>query len=295
MPFPRSLPKLLICDVDGTLLNPSEKVSYRTSLALAKAQAAGIIIMIGSGRSPRSIQKVIDQFEGLLVPDDVICCNGALSYNPTTKLVSFPILLKSSDAKEVVQQLRRHIGEELGGRPGFACEVLSDSLSKEGTSFICDKVWEAQRKHTIYYNYTVVDSMEDFLSSEATDERVAQGVVKLLALDRDRNTTVLYESLPTELAHSEKATLTLSGPYFLEISCLGVNKGRGLEAYCNGHGIDAKDVVAFGDMLNDLEMLSWAGRGFCMGNGHPDVKKIAYRVIGTNAEDGVAKEIEDWF
>ncbi|KAF9562418.1 hypothetical protein EC968_005242 [Mortierella alpina] len=407
------LPRLIVTDLDGTLLTPQHTISRRsvdallaaqrynsssahddcssgqhsdfeaTTIAAAAAAAAALAeaatiaaptsiqIMIASGRSPRSVQKVIDLFNGLMMPDTVLCCNGALSYNPKTRTISYPQFVALSQARLMVERLRAEIihhctprdlipikdlPEDLKntaslesgstslqsqerqenamkedamvpGRPGFACEVIwfEDGLSSNGvdpvyaqdTSFVCDRIWEAQRKHTIYYNYTVVDdTMEQFLTS--LEGR--GGVVKLLALDRNRPAPALYESLPESLratsvtnatatastttttttgvnmtAAEPQTTLTYSGNYFLEISAAGVNKGLGLQKYCEANQIAREDVVAFGDLLNDAEMLQFAGLGLCMGNGHEDMKKLADRVIGTNAEDGLAKEVESWF
>ncbi|KAF9378667.1 hypothetical protein CPB97_009421 [Podila verticillata] len=346
------LPRLIVSDLDGTLLAPDHNVTKRSINALHHAQsfytttslATPIQIMIASGRSPRSIQKVIDQFQGIMAPDAVLCCNGALTYNPRTKAVSFPQFIPLDQAVAMVDQLtseihnhsvpKRHIPERkrhaienhetlssdalVQGRPGFACEVLWFSRTDEGsiaygtdTFFVCDRTWETERKHSIYYEYQVIDDMQAFLRSlqeplAGTDPKgngiPRGGIIKLLALDRNRVASEVYESLPASLRLNEPSeagaplvTLTYSGPYFLEVSGPGVNKGLGLKQYCEGHGIAREDVVAFGDLLNDAEMLQYAGLGLCMGNGHPEMKKLADRVIGTNAEDGLAKEIESWF
>ncbi|KAF9429689.1 hypothetical protein BGZ94_009840 [Podila epigama] len=380
------LPRLIVTDLDGTLLAPDHKVTLRSIHALHHAQSfhqklndnsdnsisnhnddnntqsGGTHIMIASGRSPRSIQKVIDQFLGIMIPDAVLCCNGALTYNPRTKAISFPQFIPLDQAITMVQQLTDEINRasmsktntivensqqspssekqqqqnaEKNLNAGFACEVLWFSKSAEDDSvgygtdtfFVCDRVWEAKRKHSIYYDYTVVDDMQAFLRSlsepqdlQLTDKNddSAQiqrgGIIKLLALDRNRVASEVYESLPKSMqggtdqpsplvneangsaaSVSPELTLTYSGPYFLEVSGPGVNKGSGLRRYCEGHGIARQDVAAFGDLLNDAEMLAYAGLGLCMGNGHPDMKKLADRVIGTNAEDGLAKEIESWY
>ncbi|CAO3564997.1 unnamed protein product [Mortierella alpina] len=429
------LPRLIVTDLNGTLLTPQHTISRRSVDALLTAQrhnsspsaqddpasshpadsttaagagaaavaaAAGrvaaatgtttpssIQIMIASGRSPRSVQKVIDLFNGLMMPDTVLCCNGALSYNPKTRTISYPQFLPLPQARLMVERLRSAITEHrtprnqiplkdlpddpqdtppslapkislqsqesqggeqenphgslVPGRAGFACEVIwfegedekggvpsergVDRVYAQDTSFVCDRTFEAQRKHTFYYDYTVTDdTMEQFL----TLLEGRGGIVKLLALDRNRPAPALYESLPELLrgnsaattpttattatttttthnsnttttnvqraASSEpQATLTYSGPYFLEISAAGVNKGLGLQKYCEANRIAREDVVAFGDLLNDAEMLQFAGLGLCMGNGHDDMKALADRVIGTNAEDGLAKEVESWF
>ncbi|KAF9112467.1 hypothetical protein BGX27_003354 [Mortierella sp. AM989] len=219
----------------------------------------------------------------------------------------------------------------MAGRPGFACEVIwitgttpsGTPVYAQDTSFVCDRAWESQRKHSFYYEYTVVeDTMEEFVkslqhadTSEGTVRR--GGIVKLMALDRNRTAPDVFYSLPESLrpassntttsawetgteqdspdGFSPRVSITFSGNYFLEISAAGVNKGLGLAKYCEALQIPREKVVAFGDLLNDAEMLQFAGLGLCMGNGHEEMKKLADRVIGNNIEDGVAKEIESWF
>ncbi|KAF8975253.1 hypothetical protein BGZ46_009297 [Entomortierella lignicola] len=384
------LPHLVVTDLDGTLLTPQHSISRRSIDALSHAQryhlstnsenpnaaAPGsdkhphpIQIMIASGRSPRSIQKVIDLFEGLMIPDAVICCNGALNYNPRTKVISYPQFIPLGQTLYMVEQLKSEIKNQgtrkslisssnknkdsqekeqhndlipldidnnsnddplIAGRPGFACEVIwitgktpsGEPIYAQDTSFVCDRTWEIQRKHAIYYEYTVVDdTMEEFIESlqhAEGAEGVGQsgGIIKLMALDRNRTAPEVYYSLPESLRSapisptsteggqptnqpseefSPQVSITYSGNYFLEISAAGVNKGLGLAKYCEAQKIPREAVVAFGDLLNDAEMLQFAGLGLCMGNGHEEMKKLADRVIGTNAEDGVAKEIESWF
>ncbi|KAG0267716.1 hypothetical protein BG011_000028 [Mortierella polycephala] len=395
--FSTRLPRLIVTDLDGTLLNPQHTISERSIQALSHAQkhhlhvANGkedketrtiqtngsstvntiattqkpIQIMIASGRSPRSIQKVIDLFKGQMIPDTVICCNGALNYNPHTKQIAHPQFIPLDQCLLMVQRLRTVIttcptptslvppktieGFDLGpveghqrhstsvndsanqddplipGRPGFACEVIwfegmstdtQEPIYAQDTTFVCDQVWEVQRKHSFYYKYTLLEEKEDGSATQPAMEEFIQslqgrgGIIKLLALDRNRAAPEVFESLPknmrpasstltstTSTSEPKEAqmSLTYSGPYFLEASAAGVNKGLGLRKYCEANQISRDDVVAFGDLLNDAEMLQYAGMGLCMGNGHEDMKMLADRVIGTNAEDGVAKEIESWF
>ncbi|KAF9401023.1 hypothetical protein BGX21_002929 [Mortierella sp. AD011] len=388
-----NLPRLVVTDLDGTLLNLQHTITRRSIDALSYAQQYHlssvsndspdfavatndspshhrhpIQIMIASGRSPRSIQKVIDLFEGHMIPDAVICCNGALNYNPRTKVISYPQFIPHDQTLLMVEQLRSEIlnygtrrsrvcppskGKDsqaddddlkplsvhdntdddqlMAGRPGFSCEVIwitgtalsGEPIYDQDTSFVCDRTWELQRKHTIYYKYTVVEgTMEEFIKSLQHADAVGGagrrgGIIKLMALDRNRSAPDVFDSLPENLrpaspstmssagvvgaehgspdSSSPQVSVTYSGNYFLEMSAAGVSKGLGLAKYCEAHQIPREEVVAFGDLLNDAEMLQFAGLGLCMGNGHEEMKKLADRVIGTNAEDGVAKEIESWF
>ncbi|KAJ3007394.1 UNVERIFIED_CONTAM: hypothetical protein HDU68_003540, partial [Siphonaria sp. JEL0065] len=310
-----TLPRLVVSDLDGTLLTPRHTISRRTREALMHAQQhnnGSIQIMIASGRSPRSIQKVIDLFEGHMIPDAVICCNGALNYNPKTKVISCPAFIPVDKATIMIQELTSKISASTSvheippsQRAGYACEVVyikeilnGEPVYSDDTHFVCDPIWELERKHSIYYEYTTVPDMCEFLNSlQYPDGTFRGGIIKLMALDRTRIAADLYESLPSTLKSEQLTSLSLvySGPYFLEVSGAGVNKGYGLESYCKANNIARHDVVAFGDLLNDAEMLQFAGLGLCMGNGHEDMKKLADRVIETNAVDGVAREIESWF
>ena len=75
----------------------------------------------------------------------------------------------------------------------------------------------------------------------------------------------------------------------------GVNKATGLADVAERHGVLAGDVVAFGDMPNDVPMLSWAGHGVAMANAHASARDVADEVTGPNSDDGVAMVLERWF
>jgi hypothetical protein len=91
-----------------------------------------------------------------------------------------------------------------------------------------------------------------------------------------------------EATHSSSSAL-------VEISAAGVTKAAGLAWLCEREGFTAADVVAFGDMPNDLPLLAWAGRSVAMDNAHPALKEIADEVTLSNDEDGVAVYLEKLF
>lgn len=90
----------------------------------------------------------------------------------------------------------------------------------------------------------------------------------------------------------DTVVLTTSSPLFLEISAAGVHKGAALQWLSGELGTEPDEVIAFGDMPNDIPMLTWAGRGVAMGNAHAPVKAIADEVTAANLEDGVALVLE---
>jgi len=94
----------------------------------------------------------------------------------------------------------------------------------------------------------------------------------------------------------ELASLTHSSREgLLEISAAGVTKASTLTAVCAQHGFGPEDVVAFGDMPNDLPMLAWAGHSVAVGNAHPEVLHAVDEVTASNDDDGVAQVLERLF
>jgi len=83
-----------------------------------------------------------------------------------------------------------------------------------------------------------------------------------------------------------------SGGDAVEVTAAGVNKAAGLAEVAAEHGIDAADVIAFGDYPNDVPMLAWAGPGVAVANAHAEVLAIADEVTASNDEDGVAIVLE---
>ena len=81
----------------------------------------------------------------------------------------------------------------------------------------------------------------------------------------------------------------------VEISPIGISKATGVQEVARPRGIEAEDVVAFGDMPNDIPMLRWAGHGVAMGNAHPEAMAAANEVTAGNDEDGLARVLERWW
>ena len=91
------------------------------------------------------------------------------------------------------------------------------------------------------------------------------------------------------------AALSAEPETLVELAAAGVTKATGLARVAESAGVARSDVIAFGDMPNDVDMLRWAGHGVAMGNGHPDVLAVADEVTASNTDDGVALVLERWF
>ncbi|MEU5214772.1 Cof-type HAD-IIB family hydrolase [Streptomyces sp. NPDC020807] len=262
--------RLIATDLDGTLLRDDKSVSERTIAALAAAERAGIEVFFVTGRPARWMDVVSDHVHGHGL---AICANGAAVvdlHQGGTFLEVRP--LERPVALAVVQALRAAV-------PGtsFAVELTTGiHYEPHYPPFHLDPG-------------ATVATAEKLLFEE--EPGTAAPVIKLLAQHPELDPDDFLAG--ARRAAGELASFTRSSPTaLLEISGLGVSKASTLALCCAQRGIAPEEVAAFGDMPNDIEMLSWAGRSYAMGNAHPDVIAAASgRTVGNN-EDGVAVIIE---
>ena len=261
-------PLLVATDVDGTLLDPADRVTPRTTAVLDRVAAAGVGLVLVTGRPPRWIPPVVAQVgrAGLAV-----CANGAVVYDAATDRVVSARTLEATTLAE----LAAVVGEALP-QAGLAVELVHPV-----PSFVAEP----------HYRHAWVGSDHEI---RPRAELLTRPAVKMLVRDpRMRSEEIVAALAP---AVGSAVDLTFSHPGGLvEISAPGVTKAVGLAEVAAAIGVGASDVVAFGDMPNDLEMLRWAGHGVAMGNAHQAVKDVADEVTATNAEDGLALVLERWF
>ena len=270
MPQPRR-PRLVATDLDGTLVRSDGSISDRTRAALATVEDAGAPLVLVTGRPPRWMHPVVEAtgHRGLAV-----CANGALVYDLHTERVVRSHLIHPDAAAQVVAALRRDV-------PGIAFAVEKGPVDGVPSGFGRESAyvprWDNGEVHVA-----------------EVDELVRDGVVKLLARHEEMGSDELLAAARTSLAGLAEATHS-STDGLLEISASGISKASGLASLAEEHGVEAADVVAFGDMPNDLPMLAWAGHAVAVANAHPDVRAAADEVTASNDDDGVAQVLERVF
>jgi hydroxymethylpyrimidine pyrophosphatase-like HAD family hydrolase len=262
--------RLIATDLDGTLLNDDKSVSDRTIAALAAAEKAGIDVFFVTGRPARWMDVVSAHVHGHGL---AICANGAavVDLHAGGELVKVRPLPREV-ALDVVRTLR-----DVAPGTAFAVELT--------TGIRYEPAYPPFQQDP----GAVVAAAEKLLQEGGAGPEAP--VVKLLA-HHPRLTPDGFLTL-ARTAAGDRAAFTRSSPSaLLEISGLGVSKASTLALCCAERGISSDEVVAFGDMPNDLEMLTWAGTSYAMGNAHADVLAAASARTAGNNEDGVAVVIE---
>ncbi len=255
--------QLIATDLDGTLLRSDGTVSPRTRAAIDAAESAGIGLVIVTGRPPRWIPPIVEQLgdRGL-----VVCANGGIVYDPARHEIIERNDMTGHDAAEAVRRLRAEIPELVFG-------------TEQGMDFAVEPDFAPHAQMLAQVVYEPIEDVctrpvtkllvrHPFPAPEGLAKRV-RGIVDGLA----------------GVTHSTDES-------FLELSRPDVHKASTLERLVAESGVTATDVVAFGDMPNDIEMLTWAGHGVAVANAHPLVLDVADEVCSSNDDDGVAVVVE---
>ena len=263
--------RLVASDLDGTLLRPDETVSERTRKAIVAVRRAGITLVLVTGRPPRALAPIAARIG---VGGIAICANGAVVWDLDAGTMVDVTPLAADLAAGLVRELREAIPGVL-----FAVE-LEHGFGREagwtdGTGPPRPRLVERETP--------------EVLEADAL-ELVTGPVVKLLV----RHPTLPFPEVARRArqAVGEHAVVTWAGTRLLEISTAGVTKAWALERLCARLGVRRQEVLALGDMENDLPMLAWAGHSVAVANAQPDVLDAADEVTASNLDDGVALVLE---
>lgn len=264
------MPRLIATDLDGTVVRHDGVITDRTRTALKLAADAGAEVVFVTGRPPRWLSDVAAAFGHVGL---AICGNGALVYDLREDAVTERRLIPAATALEVARVLRPAL-------PGvvFAAETEADGISRE-PGYV-----------------TRFDAGLEFRVAELED-LVTGPLVKLLARHEGMGSDAMLVTSRPLLAGLVEATHSSVGQSggLLELSAHGVSKASTLALVCAARGIAPRDVIAFGDMPNDLSMLGWAGTAYAMASGHPDVVAATALTAPPCEEDGVAQVLEALF
>ena len=267
-------PKLVATDVDGTLIDDADKVSARTKAAVGALVADGVTFVLATGRPPRWIDPVVSE---LGYAPLTVCGNGAVIYDSATDRVLSSHTL-DVDTLGWLAELAEHA---LPGC-GLATERVGASAHDAVTpQFVSSTTYEhawLNPDDTVVSHAEVIDSPAIKMLIRLSSARSSDMRAALVPLVGDR----------AEITYSTENGL-------IEIAVPGVTKASGLVEVARRVGIDEGSIVAFGDMPNDVPMLTMAGHGVAMGNAHPEARAAADEVTGSNVDHGVAMVLERWW
>lgn len=262
--------KLLVLDVDGTLLNDEREISKRTLAALLKVQQMGVRIVLASGRPTYGLMPLAKTLELGNYGGFVLSYNGC----QIIKAQNGEILFERRINPEMLPYL-----EKKARKNGFAIFTYHDD------TLITDSPDNEYIKNEALLNNLKIIREDEF--STAIDFAPCKC---MLVSDKEKALIGLEQHWEKRLAGTLDAFR--SEPYFLEVVPCGVNKANTLGALLEHLGVTREEVIAVGDGVCDVTMLQLAGMGVAMGHSQNSVKVCADYVTASNEEDGVALAVE---
>ncbi len=248
--------------MDGTLLNSEHQVSDRFFELFHKLNDRGIQFVAASGRQYHSMASKLHRIKDSIV---FIAENGAIIRQREKEISSTPL------APKLVNRLVRII-RDIDDVGIMLCGKSTSYFDSSSSEFLEDLV-------EYYSKYEVVESF-DFVQEEIVKIAVYHGISSELYL------------YPTVQNYAKDVLVKVSGRHWMDINHVNAHKGNALKKVMNAFGVNANEVLVFGDYYNDLEMLELADFSFAMANAHPNVKKVARYETKDNNNYGVETILE---
>jgi Cof subfamily protein (haloacid dehalogenase superfamily)/HAD superfamily hydrolase (TIGR01509 family) len=258
--------KLLIADVDGTLVTPDKALTSRTRDAVARLRAAGVDFTVTSGRPPRGMRTLIEPL-GLTAP--VAAFNGGMYVKSDLKTV----LLQRSIAPEVARDAIAYL---LGaGLDAWVYQGADWFITRADAPHV------ARERGNVGFDPIVIPDLH----------AVLEAPIKIVGVSDD---LALVARCEAELGArlGAEATALRSQPYYLDVTHPEANKGMVVRDAARMLHLPLEEIATIGDMLNDVPMLTVAGTGIAMGNASADVQRFARHVTRSNAEEGFAYAVD---
>jgi Cof subfamily protein (haloacid dehalogenase superfamily) len=252
--------KAIVLDLDGTLLDSNHNITPLNKKVLLNLKNKGVKIFLATGRSYDSMKKYHLE---LSLDTPAICYNGAKIVYPHEKVLEFPV--KDEELRYLIELSRK---------------------TKTHLNIYQDEIWYCENtKNEETKLYMDISGLTPQEKNFDTLERCFS--TKVLFVGEHEKLLNLEKNIKDNL--KDRVFTTFSQKFFLEILAKDVNKGNAMKKIMELYNIPLNEVIAFGDGLNDKEMLELAGIGVAMENGFSQLKLLADHVTTSCDDSGVGK------
>jgi Cof subfamily protein (haloacid dehalogenase superfamily) len=257
--------RLLLTDVDGTLVTQDKVLTERAVEAVQRLNDAGILVAVTSGRPPRGMAMLVKPL-GLQTP--IAAFNGGLIVDPDMQVI---------EQRVIPQDLVVPIADLLGS---YGLDVW---IYRGANWYVPDPAGPhvAREAWTVRFQPKVLPRIGD----------VTDDVAKLVGVSDDHDAVSKAWSAARD-RFGDHVTAAASQPYYLDVTHPDANKGWVARYLARRYRLSAAEVATIGDMPNDVLMFAHSGLSIAMGNADPQVKRTARRITDTNDNEGFAKAVE---
>lgn len=257
--------RLLLADVDGTLVTPDKVLTDRAIKAVQALGEAGILFAITSGRPPRGMSMLI---EPLRITTPIAAFNGGILVNPDMSVIEQRVI--PEELVVPVAGLNRSFGLDTWvyrGADWYVPDPRGSHVARESA--------------TVRFEPKVMTGLDGLTSD----------VAKLVGVSDDLDAVARAGSAAHD-RFGDHVTAARSQPYYLDVTHPDANKGAVARYLSAKYAIPPEDIATIGDMPNDVLMFAHSGLSIAMGNASPEVQRAARRVTTSNADEGFAAAVE---
>ncbi|WP_297405947.1 Cof-type HAD-IIB family hydrolase [uncultured Cetobacterium sp.] len=261
--------KMIVTDLDDTLLNSKGEISSLNKDAILKAQELGIKFVLASGRPTYAMINLAKELQLEKYESFFLSYNGSIIIDCKNNK---PLFNESLTNKEIAELYEFSKKEKVS----IITYLDSEILSEENNKYIDVEV------NLTHMPLKIVNNFKDSIPTSSP---------KCILLEEPNFLKNIENKLKEKLG--DKYSIAISKPFFLEVTKLGVDKGTSLEKLCTFLNIKMEEVIVVGDSFNDLPMLNVAGLPACVNNAKEEIKKISKYISTSNDNNGIANLIND--
>lgn len=268
--------RMVVTDLDGTLLNNKKQVSEGNRKAIQKLKDQDVRFVMATGRSDVMTRAYTNKIENAEI---VIGCDGAIIRNIRTGKILYENHISSETCHKTFKICQKY---GLDYYVFAKDELVSDDPQNE--RFLLHQKFNQTVEEDEQIPMQVVEDLDQYVNDH---------IVYKIVVSHD-NTSYLDE-VADVIKKETDADAIRSGKRVLAVKARGVSKAEAIKKLAQVLNIQIKDIIAFGDEVNDMEMLRLVGLGIAMENADDVVKEAANQIAGNNDEDGVGKALDKIF
>jgi len=270
--------RLILLDIDGTLVNTEKKITPRTKEALLKAQEHGARLVIASGRPPRGLERFAEELDMKSHHGMFIGFNGAQVIDCQNGEIIYEHAMSAEDTRSVLRHISRFEVQPMivHGEYMFVNDAYKGVLQLEnGPKNIME-----HEAHGNHYPLCEVFDLASFVDFP---------VEKILTLGQPEYLQQHWQEMAAPF--QDRLASMFTAPFYYEYTAKGIDKAAAIRESLHKLGYTREEMIAFGDAQNDKTMIEYAGIGVAMGNATDELKAAADEITASNDEDGIAESL----
>jgi Cof subfamily protein (haloacid dehalogenase superfamily) len=261
--------KMLVLDLDDTLLTDDYRISERNKQRLIEAQKKGVYVVLASGRPTQAMIRYAQELNLKKYGSYIISYNGAI----ITDIKNNMIIFEQSLSKEEIHDLH-----------DFSTNNNLHIITYKDNKIISESESE-------YINVEKDLTGLPIQKVNCFKTEMNQAAVKCILLDEPMRLKNFEPILKTT---KKDLSVAISKPFFLEVMPKGIDKAASIQRLANKLNIKQEEIIAVGNAGNDLTMVEYAGLGVWVDNVTPDIRDRADVIVASNNDDGVAEVVEKY-